>query len=122
MSLDAGMRGQRNPAHPMKADGPAMHACQHLSCAPGGPRGEPSPGTRSLEVLTHYIRVVFPLGKDQTLALYKTSKMSHKEMSWHSGVICGNQGFSEASDRQMDAVTVSRAAREGWRESCAHNP
>lgn len=41
-------------------------------------------------------------------------------MSWHSGVICGNQGLKRGRPAlQMDAVTVSRVAREGWRESCA---
>ena len=68
-----------------------------VSRALGGPRGgcrATSQDTAPSKVLTHCVRAVFPLGKDQTLALYKNLQdESQGKMSWHSGVVCGNQGL-----------------------------
>ena len=106
---------------------------------PGGPRG----GCRAiswdaacLEVLTHCIRAVFPLGKDQTLALYKkTSKMSHKENElafwgdvWQSRLEtrpCGGRRMLRPCPRQLGRAGEHAVRTESpapgflaWASSC----
>ena len=124
LSLDAGMRGRRNPCTSYEGRWARNARCCALGHAPPeGPRGaaEPSPGTQlAWRFWLTVSGLFFLLGKIRHLPFIKNLQDESQGkwigiLGWYVAI----KAWSEAAHRQMDAVTVSQAAREGWRECCA---